>query len=177
MVGAVAQVTQGGISVGWLNPEWIRTDALVHFKFTAVGTPKPKGRPRTVTNKKTGFVNTYTPEDTVTWEQAIEWQAKQALAAMTLDHPGEYDCLPLEKRLMFDMRFNVKRPASTPKKVLFPLKSRPGDIDNMAKCVLDALQNVGVILNDCQVTDMNARKRFADQDHPEGVEITMTAWL
>lgn len=182
MVGTASPIVEGGrtsspIAVSWLNPEWVRAGSLVFFKFTAVGTPKPKARPRTVRNKATGFSQTYTPDDTVNWEQAVGWQAKQALAAMVVAHPGEFDALPLKGRLMFNLRFNVKRPASLPKKVLFPMKSRPGDIDNLAKSVLDALQNVGVIQDDCQVTDMDVTKRFADQDHPEGVEIELTGWM
>lgn len=183
MVGTAPPLAESGgqgpasDTAPWLNPEWIRTDSLAFLRFTAVGTPKPKARPRTVRNKQTGFSQTYTPDDTVTWEGAIGWQTKQALAAMTVAHPGEFDVLPLVGRLMFDLRFNVKRPASLPKKVQFPLKTRPGDIDNLAKSVLDALQNVGVIRDDCQVTDMNAIKRFAEPGHPEGVEIELTGWL
>lgn len=177
MVGTAPQVSPGGVAASWLDPEFIRTDSLAFLKFTAVGTPKPKARPRTVRNKHTGFVMTYTPDETVSWEGAVEWQAKQALASMSVHNPDQYDCFPLAGRLMFNLRFNVKRPVSLPKNVVFPMKSRPGDIDNLAKSVLDALQNVGIIKDDCQVTDLSAVKRFADQDHPEGVEIELTGWL
>jgi Holliday junction resolvase RusA-like endonuclease len=177
MVGTAPSVSPGGVAVSWLNPEWVRTDAIVFLKFTAVGTPKPKARPRTVKNKHTGEIQTYTPDDTVSWEGNIGWQAKQALAALHQMHPGQFDVLPLANRLMIQLRFNIKRPQSLPKKVLYPMKSRPGDIDNLDKCVLDALQNVGVIRDDCQVTDLDSMKRFADQDHPEGVEIQITGWL
>lgn len=114
---------------------------------------------------------------TVNWEQAIEWQAKQALAAIAVQQPGEVALLPFTGRLMFDLCFYSRRPASLPKHIEYPLNSRPGDIDNLAKSVLDALQNIRVIGNDSQVTDLNAAKRFADQQNPEGVDITMTAWL
>lgn len=177
MVGAASQISASGVAASWLNPEWIRTDTLIFFKFTAVGTPKPKARPRTVRNKDTGFVHTFTPDATVSWEDTIAWQAKQALAAMMVDHPGEYDVLPLTGRIMVNLRFNVKRSASLPKKVQFPMKSRPGDLDNLEKSALDALQKVGVIQDDKTVTDLDSCKRFADQDHPEGVEIELTGWL
>lgn len=177
MVGTASQVSAGGVAVSWLNPEWIRTDTLIFFKFTAVGTPKPKARPRTVRNKDTGFVTTYTPDETVSWEDTIAWQAKQALAAMMMEHPNEYDVLPVKGRIMMNIRFNVKRPKSLPKKVEYPMKARPGDIDNLDKCVLDALQKVGVIENDCTVTDMDSCKRFANENHPEGVEIELTGWI
>lgn len=126
---------------------------------------------------KNGEVHTFTPDATVTWEQAVEWQAKQALAHLAVHHPGEYECLPLAGRLMFDLQFNIRRPASLPKKVQFPMNSRPGDIDNLAKSVLDALQNVQIIRDDRQVTDLIATKRFADAQNPEGVVVELTAWV
>lgn len=128
-------------------------------------------------NKETGFVTTFTPDQTVSWEDTIAWQAKQALASLAVYHPGEYDCLPFTGRIMVTLRFNVKRPKSLPKKVLYPLNTRPGDLDNLEKSVLDALQKVHVIENDSTVTDMDSCKRFADDQHPEGVEIQLTAWL
>lgn len=76
---------------------------------------------------------------------------------------------------MVDMRFNVKRSASTPKKILYPMKG--ADVDNLCKSVLDALQNVNCLQDDKTVTDISACKRFADVDHPEGVEVEMTVWL
>jgi Holliday junction resolvase RusA-like endonuclease len=158
----------------YLEPTWTRAGSICSFGFTALGTPKPKARPRVVRNAKTGFVQTFTPDDTVNWEQAIGWQVKQALAWIQVHHPGELE-LPWSGRVMVDMRFNVRRPASLPKKVLFPMKG--ADIDNLVKCVLDGLQNVNVLTDDKIVTDIDARKRFADPEHPEGVEVEVTAWL
>ena len=157
-----------------LEPIWFRAGNVCSFAFTALGTPKPKARPRVVRNAKTGFTQTFTPDATVNWEQAIGWQVKQALAWIHTNHPGELE-LPWAGRVMVDMRFNIKRPASTAKKIEYPMKG--ADIDNLVKCVLDGLQNVNVLTDDKIVTDINAYKRFADADHPEGVEVDMTAWL
>lgn len=154
---------------------WGRLGETVIFRFQVVGTPKPKARPRTVRNAKTGFVHTYTPETTVNWEQAIVWQVKQALVQVQLDH--DISALPFKGRIMADVRINVERPKSLPKSVVFPMKSRPGDVDNLAKSVLDALQIAGVIEDDKTVTDLSAYKRFADSEHPEGVEVELTTWI
>lgn len=177
MVGTAPQVSPGGVAATWLQPEWVRTDSLVFLRFTAVGTPKPKARPRVVRNKETGFVQTYTPDETVSWENAIGWQAKQVMSMLMLDFPGQIDMFPLTGRIMVNLRFNVKRPKTLPKKVEYPMKNRPGDIDNLDKAVLDALQSVGIIENDCTVTDLDSCKRFADDRHPEGVEIELTGWI
>jgi Holliday junction resolvase RusA-like endonuclease len=128
-----------------------------------------------VRNKNTGHVQTFTPDATVNWEQAVGWQAKQAVAWLLTSHPGDIELLPFVGRVMIDLRFNVRRPASLPKKVLHPMKG--ADVDNLAKSVLDALQNVRVIGDDKTVTDLSACKRFEEPGHPEGVEVEITAWL
>jgi Holliday junction resolvase RusA-like endonuclease len=168
MDGATSPVLEG-------STQWSQLDSTVIFRFRVVGTPKPKARPRTVRNAKTGFVHTYTPETTVNWEQTIVWQVKQAIAQVQMDH--DISMLPLHGRIMADVRINIERPKSLPKSVQFPMKSRPGDIDNLAKSVLDALQIAGIIDDDKTVTDLSAYKRFADGDNPEGVEVELTAWL
>lgn len=157
------------------HTRWDRLDSAVIFRFRVLGTPKPKARPRTVRNAKTGFVHTYTPDSTVNWEQAIVWQVKQALAEAQLDH--DLSALPFKGRILADVRINVERPRSLPKSVQYPMKSRPGDVDNLAKSVLDALQIAGVIGDDKTVTDLTTYKRFADADHPEGVEVELTSWV
>ena len=168
-------------AAAWLVPEFevlldedSREPIMHRLAFTALGSPKPKGRPRTVRNKHTGFVQTYTPDATVNWEQAIGWQVKQALAWVDVNHPGALD-LPWEGRLMVNMRFNLRRPKSIPKRVEYPLAG--ADVDNLAKSVLDALQNVNVIGDDKTCTDISSCKRYADEDHPEGVEVEVLAWV
>jgi Holliday junction resolvase RusA-like endonuclease len=122
-------------------------------------------------------VQTYTPATTVNWEQTIVWQAKQAMAWVAVNYPDEAAAMPFAKRILADIRFNVVKPKSAPKSVDFPLKAQPGDIDNLAKSVLDALQLSGTIVDDKTVTDLNTSKRFVEQGHPEGVEIELTAWI
>jgi Holliday junction resolvase RusA-like endonuclease len=120
-------------------------------------------------------VHTYTPETTVNWEQTVVWQVKQALAQVQMD--SDISCLPFAGRIVADVRINVERPKSLPKSVEFPMKSRPGDVDNLAKSVLDALQLAGIIEDDKTVTDLSAYKRFANSEHPEGVEVELISWI
>lgn len=141
-----------------------------------IGTARPKARPRF---RRTGnFVQTYTPETTVTWEQTIVAQVKEALVRLSVTLPdGELAALPFQGRIVADVRINCARPKSAPKSVAYPMKATPGDVDNLAKSVLDALQLAGVIQDDKTVTDLTAYKRFADDTHPEGVEVELIAFL
>jgi Holliday junction resolvase RusA-like endonuclease len=158
-----------------LTPTWEQVGNVVVFKFTALGTPKPKARPRVV--RRGNFINTYTPATTVNWEQTIVWQARQAMTWVAVNFPGEVAAIPFANRILADIRFNIVKPKSTPKSVRFPLKAQPGDVDNLAKSVLDALQLAGTIVDDKTVTDLTVSKRYVEPGHPEGVEIELTAWV
>lgn len=171
MDGTTPPVLEGGPIAGWM-----RTERVVFFSFIVQGTPKPKARPRF--RRTPNFVQTYTPETTVNWEQTIVSQVKHQIATITaMIGPGQLDVLPFAGRIMADVRINSVRPKSASKSVEFPLKAQPGDVDNLAKSVLDALQLAGVIEDDKTVTDLTAYKRFADDEHPEGVEVELTAYL
>lgn len=160
-------------AVGIIQPLWIVGPELCVFGFNALGTPKPKGRPRATTNKKTGQALIYTPDTTVEWENQIGWQAKQAMSWIMVNR-GDDIPWPFTKRVLMTLRFNMRRPASLPKRITHPLTG--ADVDNLEKCVLDALQNVNLIANDNLVTDLDAVKRFEEPGHPQGVEVEMTAW-
>lgn len=144
-------------------------EELLVIQFAALGEPKPKARPRVARNAKTGFTHAYTPDSTVSWEQAVSWQAKQAISSLLRD--GSLSSLPFpwEGRVSVAMRFNVRRPKSLKKNVLYPVNG--ADLDNYAKAVLDAMQNVNILKDDKIVTDLYCIKRFEDDDHPQGVQM------
>lgn len=135
------------------------------------GKPQPKGRPRSAVGKD-GRVHVFTDDNTLTWEQNVGWQVKQQLIALGMSQSLP---LPFQGRVVAHLRFNFDKPKSAAKTVLFPVKSRT-DVDNLAKAILDALQNVGVLVNDNIVTDLTCTKRFSEVGHPQGVEIELTAW-
>lgn len=88
------------------------------------GEPVPKGRPRVTSH------GTYTPKRTRTAEQRIGWAMLQKYAGLQVDATS---------------RFRVR--------LLFWTESTDGDVDNLAKTVLDGLQGV-VWANDNQVDEL-----------------------
>ncbi|WP_037162576.1 RusA family crossover junction endodeoxyribonuclease [Rhodococcoides fascians] len=77
---------------------------------------------------------------------------------------------PVALNLMFVM----PRPASMPKgKPTPPAVKRIGDTDKLARGVLDALEGA-LYVDDAQVTDLRARKRYAEVGELPGVHITYT---
>lgn len=151
---------------------------IVVFRFSVTGKPVGKGRPRfRVVPKRNGghFVQTYTPKTTAEWEQSIGEQVGIILARLRAKGALTEIDLPLSGRVILNLRFNLKKPKSAPKKLRFQ-KKKP-DLDNLDKSLIDALSSIDLIKDDNIITDISTCKRFASDAHPEGVEVELTAWL
>ena len=133
------------------------------------GIPAPKGSTRAFYIKKLGrAVVTHDNKRTRPWEQAI-------LAELLALHPQIHD-----GPVSVCMNFYLPRPRGHFGKLgLRPSAPRhhlvkPGDVDKLARTVLDALTGV-VYRDDAQVTTIEARKHYADDTHPSGVLIEWVA--
>lgn len=84
--------------------------------FTVPGRPVPKKRPRVAYQGRRAV--TYTPRETKDYEQAVGWAARPHFRQ------------PLEGMVGVNLQFFVAR------------KDRRGDIDNLAKSVLDGLNGI-----------------------------------
>jgi Holliday junction resolvase RusA-like endonuclease len=123
--------------------------------FTVYGEPVGKGRPRFA--KRGNFVSTYTPQKTKTYEDEIRLMAKAAMGSSE----------PLETPVTVAIYIRVGIPVSYTKQmkkyalegILKPTK-KP-DIDNIAKCFLDAMNGI-VYLDDKQVVNLHITKVFAE---------------
>jgi len=123
--------------------------------FTVYGEPVGKQRPRF--SRRGNFVSTYTPQKTKTYEDEIRLMAKAAMGASE----------PLETPVTVAIYIRVGIPVSYTKQmkkyaleeILKPTK-KP-DIDNIAKCFLDAMNGI-VYLDDKQVVNLHITKLFAE---------------
>jgi Holliday junction resolvase RusA-like endonuclease len=120
-------------------------------------------------------VATYTPQATADWEHEVAWQARAQTMRMQMDGRLNAGALPLRHRVAATLSFRLRRPVSAPKRVTHPL--RKPDVDNLAKAVLDALVEAGVLGDDALITDLNISKRFATPPtEPEGVTVWLLGW-
>ena len=159
-------------------PSAMRIGPVVNITVFIPGPPAPKGRHRSrvVTPKGGGkpWVQNYTDAKTVAWEERVAAEARSQITSVEVAEGGDFT-LPLTGRMMISLRFNLHRPTSYPKSVEHHLK-RP-DVDNLAKAVLDGLQNANIMTEDNLVTDLTVAKRYVSDGHPEGVEIDITGFL
>jgi len=123
--------------------------------YIVYGEPVGKGRPRFA--KRGTFVSTYTPQKTKTYEDEIRMMAKAAMGASE----------PLDTPVTVAIYIRVGIPASYSKQkrkdalsgVLKPTK-KP-DLDNVAKCHLDAIQGI-IIFDDKLVVNLHVTKVYAE---------------
>ena len=123
--------------------------------YVVYGEPVGKQRPRFV--RRGNYVSTYTPEKTKTYEDEIRYMARCAMGASE----------PLETPVTVAIYIRVEIPKSFSKQkrkdalanIIKPMKTP--DIDNCAKCHLDAMNKI-VYLDDKQVVNLHVTKVYSE---------------
>ena len=126
---------------------------MVTFKVDA----NPVGKQRARYVKRGNFVQTYTPEKTKTYEDEIRMMARAAMGSSE----------PLDTPVTVAIYIRVGIPASYSKQkrkdallgIIKPTK-KP-DLDNVAKCHLDAIQGI-IIFDDKLVVNLHVTKVYAE---------------
>lgn len=137
------------------------------FSFRAIGTPHPQPRPQVT---KTGHV--YYPDASgklKAWKGAVS----NAIAAQVSVRNIMVPCTLL-------LSFRIERPKDhfrrngtlTPEgeRNPYPTSAR-GDIDNLAKLVLDVLVKHGILTDDGLVVTLNTQKRWATLESVAGCDV------
>jgi Holliday junction resolvase RusA-like endonuclease len=126
----------------------------VRLDFTIPGRPVGKQRARTVFGAR--GVRTYTPDETVRWENAVKVFAQQAGVEMDLG-PVRVDILVTRTI----PKSWSKRQTQQAKDGVYAV-GKP-DIDNVVKSTLDGLNGVAY-KDDSQVVKVSAMRTFGDVD-------------
>ena len=123
--------------------------------YTVYGEPVGKGRPRFA--RRGTFVSTYTPQKTKTYEDEIRMMATAAMGASEpLDTPVT---VAIYIRVGIPASFSKQKRKDALEGILKPTK-KP-DLDNVAKCHLDAIQGI-IILDDKLVVNLHVTKVYAE---------------
>jgi len=125
------------------------------IRFTVPGQPIAKSRPKFARVGK--FVKTYTPKQSLNFEQKVGYYAAQALVGM------DTQLLDMPVKIIVDFFFS--RPKSRQRKknagLTLPRTVKP-DIDNLAKSILDGLNKVA-FRDDALVYCMDIAKFEVDE--------------
>lgn len=131
--------------------------------FTVPGKPQGKARARTFYNPKTKGMSSMTPGKTVLYENLI--------STCYLQEAGEErfsDDAYLKVRIQ--AFYEIPKSSTKTKKAAMAageiLPDKKPDIDNIAKAVLDALNEVAY-RDDTQVVELQMRKKYSDRPRLE----------
>lgn len=134
--------------------------------FRVPGTPIPKGSARSYVSKRGKLSTVQSNRDKlVPWEAAVAWRAKAAGLRPHVE--------PCSIALVFTMprpkgHYGARgmRPSAPQSHTTKP------DLDKLIRAVLDALTGIAW-MDDSQVLEISASKRYADEGETTGAEITV----
>ena len=125
------------------------------IKFSVLGEPRGKGRPR-FGRTKNGGVRTWTPRKTADYENLIRWEYHRQCKGLRFN---DSDMLIMSVAAYFGIPKNAskrKQEAMTAGDIM-PL--RKPDVDNILKVVADSLNGIAY-RDDSQIVSVTVRKRY-----------------
>lgn len=136
--------------------EHINSDVVRHIKFSVPGQPFGKQRPKF--SRAGQYVKTYTPEETVSYENLVKVMYRQAANGKMFSNDS-----------MLDVRiiayYSIPKSVSKKKrKAMLEHKIRPSkkpDWDNIGKIICDSL-NLVAYHDDSAVVDAQVRKFYSE---------------
>src|SRR5690625_2013085 len=131
---------------------------MIHIEIE--GKAQPQGRPRAV--RMGAGVRMYDPPKSKAYKQVVSLKGRSYMARNHL--------APYTEPLRVTLEFYFKPPKSYSKKRLKAIENKqelftkPGDVDNYAKAVCDAL-NIISFNDDAKIVEMHITKQYADSDY------------
>lgn len=138
--------------------------------FQVPGKPQGKARARTYYNKELGRSTSYTPENTVLYENLIKSQYLAKCNGIYFES-GTPVAVQIIARFVPPKSASKKRALQMLEGKELPLK-KP-DVDNIVKVVADALNGVAY-RDDTQIASVTAKKVYSAV---EGLDIRITEYL
>ena len=129
--------------------------------FTVLGEPRGKARPRVV--KRGNFVNTYTPDETVLYENLIKTEYHRQCNDVFFPQ-GIPLVMWITACYAIPKNTSKKKRAEMLQERIFPTK-KP-DIDNVIKVFADALNGVA-FHDDVQIVNLHLFKKYDEQPKVE----------
>lgn len=128
---------------------------LHKIEFSVPGKPFGKQRPRVVT--RGGFARAYTPKETVNYENLVRKKYSETVGNLKLEGPIKAD---------IEGVFPIPKSATKKQKQLMEqgriLHTKKPDCDNIAKSVLDALNDIAYD-DDSQIFKLSVNKVYGEQ--------------
>lgn len=129
--------------------------------FTVDGEPQGKARPRFSTNN--GRVRAITPKQTVKYENKVRWSYKKNCGAHKFEDNASLSVKITAYYKIPQSKSNSKKEQMRQNTVL---PTKKPDCDNVAKAILDALNQLAY-KDDAQVAELTVLKKYSDNPRVE----------
>ena len=138
---------------------------MSNIHFIIPGEPKGKGRPRFARMGK--FTKTYSPAETVNFENWVKLCFQQAMRA------NGFEMIPAGVPIAVSIisRFSWPQSMSQKKRQVTPYVTKKPDWDNIGKAISDALNGIAYH-DDSQIADGSVKKVYCDTN--PRIEVTIT---
>lgn len=146
----------------------VETDTPFPIVFTVNGIAAPQGSKNAIPikNRAGTIVGTNVVESS---KRVGPWRKRIAAAGEVAMY--RYRAKPFAGAVRVHLRFVLPRPKATPA-VTPPAIKKNGDIDKLARAVLDALTGP-VLVDDCLVVELRCLKRIAEKGEEPRVIVTV----
>ena len=124
--------------------------------FAVPGSPQGKMRPRVV--KRGNFVQTYTPDKTVNYENLVKLMYGQEAKGRVFDREKSLRVLIVA---LYDIPQSTSKKRAELMRIGEIRPTKKTDLDNIAKIICDALNGVAYH-DDAQVVDLKVVKYYSD---------------
>jgi Holliday junction resolvase RusA-like endonuclease len=147
-------------AMGW--PEGLQPGRLdpAHLHFFVAGIPITQGSKTAIRVGNRAVVvegKTKKARDShQAWRHAVATEARQ------LTHQPQHNTAgwPTSVPVVMSLTFGIQKPVSAPKKKrTWPARARSGDVDKLARSVLDAITGV-LVCDDAQIVGLSVTKRY-----------------
>lgn len=133
---------------------------MTALTFTVMGKPAPQGSKRHVGHG----ILIESSKRVLPWRSAVVNAACDAIAAAPVD------VWPLDGPVEVMVTFWFTAPKSAPKRrYTWPVTRSTGDLDKLARALLDGLTDAGVFRDDAQVVALRAVKRHSHDAVPKAI--------
>lgn len=122
------------------------------IKFTIPGTPKGKGRPRL------GKFATYTPKDTVEYENWV----KMCFVDQVRNHKPTERAIQMTIWAHFEIPRSVSKTKHEQMSSWYIKPTKKPDIDNIVKAICDSLNGIAW-KDDSQITSLTVHKVYSEE--------------
>lgn len=143
------------------------------IEFTVLGQPRTKGSLRPI-HRKRADGNCFVSLIEQGGFELAHWRSEVAKAASkAMKHE-----MPIAGPIRVFLQFYFPRPQSqqpAQRSCEYVWGNKRHDVDKLARLALDAMTDAAVWTDDSQVSELHAAKRYADDEHPIGVQVRVEA--